>query len=149
MKRKPRNKFTDKLVNSRLIAMTYGQIGFIQPGLEIQYSPSNCVTVSTEKWCSMAVCWCDLRICRYHRWFSSSSRRVLSGATADCITIQTQKSDAVWRWIAANWEFAVFTVLSVKVLFGSDHQTASRFQLKKWCSLAVGWCNFKIFRLIL
>lgn len=30
MKRKPRNKFTDKLVNSRLIAMTYGQIGFIQ-----------------------------------------------------------------------------------------------------------------------
>lgn len=30
MKRAPRNKFTDKLVNGRLISMTYGQIGFIQ-----------------------------------------------------------------------------------------------------------------------
>ena len=30
MKRKPRNPFTDKLVNQRLISMTYGQIGFIQ-----------------------------------------------------------------------------------------------------------------------
>ena len=30
MKRSPRNKFTDKLVNGRLISMTYGQVGFIQ-----------------------------------------------------------------------------------------------------------------------
>merc|ERR1712055_201017 len=30
MKRNPRNKFTDKLVNERLISMAYGQIGMIQ-----------------------------------------------------------------------------------------------------------------------
>uniref|UniRef100_A0A0K2TPI0 Sodium/potassium-transporting ATPase subunit alpha n=1 Tax=Lepeophtheirus salmonis TaxID=72036 RepID=A0A0K2TPI0_LEPSM len=30
MKRQPRNPFTDKLVNERLISMTYGQIGMIQ-----------------------------------------------------------------------------------------------------------------------
>ena len=30
MKRNPRNKFTDRLVNERLISMAYGQIGFIQ-----------------------------------------------------------------------------------------------------------------------
>merc|ERR1711892_16680 len=30
MKRQPRNPFTDKLVNSRLISMAYGQIGMIQ-----------------------------------------------------------------------------------------------------------------------
>merc|ERR1712080_592679 len=30
MKRKPRNPFTDKLVNERLISMAYGQIGMIQ-----------------------------------------------------------------------------------------------------------------------
>merc|ERR1719450_1014059 len=30
MKRKPRNPFTDKLVNGRLISMAYGQIGMIQ-----------------------------------------------------------------------------------------------------------------------
>merc|ERR1712136_535532 len=30
MKRNPRNKFTDKLVNGRLISMAYGQIGMIQ-----------------------------------------------------------------------------------------------------------------------
>merc|ERR1712003_471949 len=30
MKRDPRNKFTDKLVNERLISMAYGQIGMIQ-----------------------------------------------------------------------------------------------------------------------
>ena len=30
MERKPRNPYTDKLVNARLISMTYGQIGFIQ-----------------------------------------------------------------------------------------------------------------------
>ncbi|XP_065207091.1 sodium/potassium-transporting ATPase subunit alpha isoform X1 [Planococcus citri] len=30
MKRRPRNPFTDKLVNERLISMAYGQIGFIQ-----------------------------------------------------------------------------------------------------------------------
>merc|ERR1712003_13889 len=30
MKRQPRNKFTDKLVNERLISMAYGQIGMIQ-----------------------------------------------------------------------------------------------------------------------
>merc|ERR1712106_901978 len=30
MKRQPRNPFTDKLVNERLISMAYGQIGFIQ-----------------------------------------------------------------------------------------------------------------------
>merc|ERR1712227_856434 len=30
MKRTPRNKFTDKLVNERLISMAYGQIGMIQ-----------------------------------------------------------------------------------------------------------------------
>merc|ERR1712184_30293 len=30
MKRAPRNKFTDKLVNERLISMAYGQIGMIQ-----------------------------------------------------------------------------------------------------------------------
>ena len=30
MKRQPRNPFTDKLVNERLISMAYGQIGMIQ-----------------------------------------------------------------------------------------------------------------------
>ena len=30
MKRPPRNPFTDKLVNERLISMAYGQIGMIQ-----------------------------------------------------------------------------------------------------------------------
>merc|ERR1739848_433950 len=30
MKRTPRNPFTDKLVNERLISMAYGQIGMIQ-----------------------------------------------------------------------------------------------------------------------
>ena len=30
MKRPPRNPFTDKLVNDRLISMAYGQIGMIQ-----------------------------------------------------------------------------------------------------------------------
>merc|ERR1712038_1930628 len=30
MKRKPRNPYTDKLVNARLISMTYGQIGMIE-----------------------------------------------------------------------------------------------------------------------
>ena len=30
MKRQPRNPFTDKLVNDRLISMAYGQIGMIQ-----------------------------------------------------------------------------------------------------------------------
>ena len=32
MKRQPRNPFTDKLVNERLISMAYGQIGMIQVG---------------------------------------------------------------------------------------------------------------------
>jgi hypothetical protein len=32
MKRQPRNPFTDKLVNERLISMAYGQIGMIQAG---------------------------------------------------------------------------------------------------------------------
>ena len=32
MKRMPRNPFSDKLVNERLISMTYGQIGMIQAG---------------------------------------------------------------------------------------------------------------------
>ena len=30
MKRKPRNPFTDKLVNERLISMAYGQVGMMQ-----------------------------------------------------------------------------------------------------------------------
>ena len=30
MKRQPRNPFTDRLVNERLISMAYGQIGMIQ-----------------------------------------------------------------------------------------------------------------------
>ena len=33
MKRNPRNKFVDKLVNDRLISMAYGQIGMIQVGV--------------------------------------------------------------------------------------------------------------------
>merc|ERR1719468_599084 len=54
MKRQPRNPFTDKLVNERLISMAYGQIGMIQASAGFFVS-------------FVIVQWADLIICKTRR----------------------------------------------------------------------------------
>merc|ERR1712032_1294833 len=50
MKRQPRNPFTDKLVNERLISMAYGQIGMIQA------SAGFFVSIVIVQWADLIIC---------------------------------------------------------------------------------------------
>merc|ERR1711953_493700 len=74
MKRPPRNPFTDKLVNERLISMAYGQIGMIQASAgffvyfvilcENGFWPSHLLGLR-RAWDSIVVVqWADLIICK-------------------------------------------------------------------------------------
>jgi len=75
MKRQPRNPFTDKLVNERLISMAYGQIGMIQAAAgffvylvimaENGFWPSKLLGIR-KKWDSLAIN--DLEDSYYQEW---------------------------------------------------------------------------------
>merc|ERR1712115_422579 len=61
MKRQPRNPFTDKLVNERLISMAYGQIGMIQVG---HLHPISNLSKLRQTSLSTGKCWL-LRLCSH------------------------------------------------------------------------------------
>lgn len=83
MKRQPRNPFTDKLVNERLISMAYGQIGMIQAAAgffvyvvimsENGFLPNRLLGIR-KKWDSQAIN--DLED-SYHQEWSYRDRKIL------------------------------------------------------------------------
>merc|ERR1711970_355884 len=134
MKRPPRNPFTDKLVNERLISMAYGQIGMIQASAgfftyfvilaENGFLPGDCFGLR-ERWDSKAVN--DLEDSYGQEW-TYKDRKVLEYTChtaffvsivivqwADLIICKTRKNSVfqqgMWNWFM-NFGLVFETVLA-------------------------------------